>query len=328
VHGLRQTQTRHDAFRCLQRRCRRDLLPSATRLAAPIDSVLITGAKRDIALLQRVDAQPGDAVTALDISVAVNRQSLLALLDRGVKIEYFDHHFAGELPKHAGLDAHLDASPGVCTGILVDRYLTGKQRIWAVVAAFGGNLAGPAQQLALSLALDSGRLADLRELGESLTYNAYGDCDADLIEHPSELYLSLLRSADPFRFIRNEPVFRQISEARRQDLEFAQQTKPEMALAGARVYMLPDAPWSRRVRGVFGNELANHSPELAHAILTPNAQGGYTVSVRAPLAKRMGADALCRQFATGGGRSTAAGIDHLPTDQLREFVRRLDQAFP
>jgi len=298
------------------------------RFATPIDSVLITGAKRDIALLQRVDAQPGDAVTALDISVAVNRQSLLALLDRGVKIEYFDHHFAGELPKHAGLDAHLDASPGVCTGILVDRYLTGKQRIWAVVAAFGDNLAGPAQQLALSLALDSGRLADLRELGESLTYNAYGDSGADLIAHPSELYLSLLRSADPFRFMRNEPVFRQISEARRQDLEFAQQTKPEMALAGARVYMLPDAPWSRRVRGVFGNELANHSPELAHAILTPNAQGGYTVSVRAPLAKRMGADALCRQFATGGGRSTAAGIDHLPTDQLREFVRRLDQAFP
>jgi len=112
------------------------------RFATPIDSVLITGAKRDIALLQRVDAQPGDEVTALDISVAVNRQSLLALLDRGVKIEYFDHHFAGELPKRAGLDAHLDASPGVCTGILVDRYLTGKHRIWAVVAAFGDNLAG------------------------------------------------------------------------------------------------------------------------------------------------------------------------------------------
>jgi hypothetical protein len=36
------------------------------RLATPIDSVLITGAKRDIALLQRVDAQPGDEVAALD----------------------------------------------------------------------------------------------------------------------------------------------------------------------------------------------------------------------------------------------------------------------
>lgn len=298
------------------------------RLATPIDSVLITGAKRDIALLQRADAQPGDEVTALDISVAVNRQALLALLARGVKIEYFDHHFAGELPKHAGLDAHIDTSPGVCTGILVDRYLTGRHRIWAVVAAFGDNLTSAAQQLAVPLALDSAQLADLLELGESLTYNAYGDSDADLIAHPSALYLSLLRCADPFRFMRTEPVFRQISEARRQDLGLAQQTQSEMALAGATVYVLPDAPWSRRVRGVFGNELANDSPELAHAILTPNAKGGYTVSVRAPLTKRTGADALCRQFATGGGRSAAAGIDHLPADQLREFVRRLDQAFP
>lgn len=298
------------------------------RFATPIDSVLITGAKRDIALLQRIDAQAGDEVTALDISAAVNRQSLLALLARGVKIEYFDHHFAGELPKHAGLDAHLDTSPGVCTGILVDRYLTGKHRIWAVVAAFGDNLAGPAQQLALSLALDSGRVPALRELGEILTYNAYGDSDADLIAHPSELYRSLLRSVDPFRFMQTEPVFRQISEARRQDLDLAQQTRPEVVLAGATIYVLPDAPWSRRVRGAFGNELANESPELAHAILTPNAKGGYTVSVRAPLAKRMGADTLCRQFATGDGRSAAAGIDHLPADRVREFVRRLDQAFP
>jgi hypothetical protein len=298
------------------------------RLATPIDSVLITGAKRDIALLQRIDARRGDEVTALDISVATNREALLTLLTRGVKIEYFDHHFAGELPKHAGLDAHIDPSPGVCTGMLVDRYLMGRHRIWAVVAAFGDNLPGAAQQLAVPLELDSAQLAELRELGEGLTYNAYGDSDADLIAPPAALYLSLLRCADPFRFMRTEAVFRQISEARRQDLGLAEQSQPDMALPGATVYMLPDAPWSRRVRGVFGNELANDWPHLAHAILTPNAKGGYTVSVRAPLAKRMGADALCRQFPTGGGRKAAAGIDHLPPDQLREFVRRLDQAFP
>jgi hypothetical protein len=297
------------------------------RLATPLDSVLITGAKRDIALLWRVNGHPGDKVTALDISVAVNRQSLLALLARGVKIEYFDHHFAGELPQHAGLAAHIDTSPGVCTGILVDRYLEGKHRIWAVVAAFGDNLTSVAQQLAEPLALDSARLADLRELGESLAYNAYGDSEVDLIAPPSDLYRRLLCSIDPFRFMRDEPVFRQISEARRQDLALAQQTKPETALAGAIVYVLPDAPWSRRVRGAFGNELAYDSPDLAHAILTPNAKGGYTVSVRAPLATGTGADTLCRQFKTGGGRSAAAGIDHLPADGVREFVGRLDQAF-
>lgn len=298
------------------------------RLATPIESVLITGAKRDIALLQCVEGRQGDEVTVLDISVAVNREALLSLLERGVKVEYFDHHFAGELPKHAGLNAHIDTSPGVCTGILVDRYLTGRHRIWAVVAAFGDNLASVAQQLAHPLGLDSGELTGLRELGENLTYNAYGDSDADLIVHPSVLYLSLLQLGDPFRFMQTEPLFRQISEARRQDLGLAAQTKPETVLPGAAVYVLPDAPWSRRVRGVFGNELANHSPKLAHAILTPNTEGGYTVSVRAPLARSIGADQLCREFATGGGRSAAAGIDHLPADQVRDFVRRLDKAFP
>ena len=73
--------------------------------------------------------------------------------------------------------------------------------------------------------------------------------------------------------------------------------------------------------------LANASPRIAHAILTPNAQCGYTVSVRAPRVKARCADGLCRQFATGGGRAAAAGINHLPEEELPEFVRRFDQAF-
>jgi hypothetical protein len=56
-------------------------------------------------------------------------------------------------------------------------------------------------------------------------------------------------------------------------------------------------------------------------------QGGYTVSVRAPLTRRTGADALCRQFPTGGGRAAAAGINRLPPEALPELVRRLDHAY-
>ena len=110
------------------------------RLEYPLDSVLITGAKRDVALLGCVDAHAGDAVTVLDVSVASNRAALTALLEREVTVQYFDHHFAGELPEHAGLRAVIDTSPRVCTGILVDKYLQGRRRIWAVVAAFGDNL--------------------------------------------------------------------------------------------------------------------------------------------------------------------------------------------
>jgi len=297
------------------------------RLETPRESALITGVKRDIALLQHVPAVAGDRVTVLDISAATNRTALVALLERGVEVEYFDHHFAGDLPAHPGLHATIDASPRVCTGILVDRHLGGRQRAWAVVAAFGDNLREVATELAAPLALAPAAIAHLRELGESLAYNAYGDTEGDLIIHPAALYRTLSPYADPFRFIAGEPILRRIDEARRDDLARAMASNPTFAFAHARVYVLPDAAWSRRVRGVLGNHRTNEMPALAHAILSPNAHGGYTVSVRAPLARPAGADALCRSFATGGGRTSAAGIDDLPRDALPEFVQRLEQAF-
>jgi hypothetical protein len=89
------------------------------------------------------------------------------------------------------------------------------------------------------------------------------------------------------------------------------------------VYLLPDAAWSRRVSGVWGNELANQSPSLAHGVVTDNGDSTYTVSVRAPLQNKTGADEVCIQFPTGGGRAGAAGINQLPKDQLEAFCETL-----
>jgi single-stranded DNA-specific DHH superfamily exonuclease len=297
------------------------------RLEMPLESVLITGVKRDIALLQRVPAQCGDTVTALDISAATNHDALVILLDRGVNVQYFDHHYAGDLPHHPALKATIDPSPGVCTAMLVDRYLGGKQRVWAIVAAFGDNLPDAGRELAAPLALDRERLNALRELGENLTYNAYGDTVGDLIIPPAALYEVMHRYADPFCFLRMEPIIDRLSKARRDDLAMASEVDPELAFDQATIYILPDAPWARRVCGAFGNHLASRFPDLAHAVLTSNAQGGYTVSVRAPVTIRTGADALCRQFMTGGGRAEAAGINHLPREAFPDFARRFEQAF-
>jgi hypothetical protein len=74
------------------------------------------------------------------------------------------------------------------------------------------------------------------------------------------------------------------------------------------------------VSGVFSNELTNEHPQRAHAVVTPKRDGGLLVSVRAPLARREGADELCRQFPSGGGRAAAAGINDLPEDQLPAFI--------
>ena len=297
------------------------------RLAAPADTVLVTGTKRDIALLDRVAARSGDAVTVLDISLAVNRPALLRLLAAGASVQYFDHHYAGDVPVHPALEAHVDTAPGICTGMLVDRYLGGRHRVWAVVAAFGDNLVAAAHTLAEPLALPEPRLAALRDLADCLTFNSYSDDPADAIVPPAELFRTLLRAGDPLAFVAADPAFGAIDAERRRDVARARETRPALTLPTARIYILPDEPWTRRVRGVFGNEIANAAPDLAHAVLTPNAKDGYTVSVRAPRARATGADAMCRQFPGGGGRAAAAGIDHLPKERFHEFVERLAEAF-
>lgn len=291
------------------------------RMVAPRDATLVTGVKRDIALLQRVAPGADTRVTVLDVSLDQNRQPLLALLQSGAVVEYFDHHFAGEIPAHPGLSCHIETGAQVCTSMLVDRHLGGAHTVWAVVGAFGDNLAAAARRLAGPLAITPLQLEALRELGESLNYNAYVDREADLIVHPARLYGILHRHVDPFGVMDQEPLLRQVRDTRQQDLALAQDLPPYAACRGGRVYLLPDTAWSRRVRGAWGNQLASDAPDLAHAVLAPAGAGACVVSVRAPLTTMRDADVLCRQFAGGGGRAAAAGINHLPLERLVDFVR-------
>ena len=295
------------------------------RLTDPRASVLVTGAKREIALLERVNAHPGDSITVLDISLARNIAALERLLARGVACRYFDHHVPGEIPRHPQLQTFIDTSPAICTSLLVDRYLEGRQRAWAVVAAFGDNLAASARDAAAMLNLNELQLAQLQELGECINYNAYGDSVDDLIYHPADLYQTIARYADPFQFISGEPVYEILRVARADDLYRAQECEPVDADEECAVYVLPDAGWSRRVSGAFGNQLATAHTARAHAVLVRRAEG-YAVSVRSPIEHPGGADALCRQFG-GGGREGAAGIDSLPADDYARFMTAFRAAY-
>jgi len=298
------------------------------RLAEPRAARLVTGAKRDIALLAHpvlVDVASGDRLTVLDISLDRNRAALESLLARGAQVVWFDHHFAGEIPAHPGLQARIDTSPQVCTSILVDRHLAGRYRGWAVAAAFGDGLADVARGLAGELALSDANLECLRTLGEALNYNGYGESAADLTIHPAELYALMRAEADPLRFANEAPIVERLVEAMREDLANARALKPRFENAAVAVYLLPDAAWSRRVSGTFAHSLAAAAPRRAHAVLTPNASGDYVVSVRAAQLHPQGADRFCREFG-GGGRSAAAGIDRLPAQRLDDFIARFARA--
>jgi hypothetical protein len=297
------------------------------RLAAPRASTLVTGVKRDIQLLDRVAALPGDSVTVLDISLDRNRAALLALLDRGVQVEYFDHHFSGPIPEHPGLRVHIDAAPDVCTSVLVDRHLQGLHRPWAVVGAFGDNLGEMARTLARSCGLNEGDTARLRELGEAINYNAYGVSEADLPITPAALYRALRPYANPFEFVDFDTTAAMLGEGRRKDLAMARRQPAAFEMPAGRIHVLPDAAWAHRVQGAFANDLATRFPGHAHAVLCASAGDGYIVSVRAPVARPDGADRLCRRFPGGGGRAGAAGIDELAPERLQEFADAFSEAF-
>ena len=73
------------------------------RLAIPLDTVNISGVKRDVNLLRHVKPAKGDLVTVMDISHAKNRKDVLRILESGARVEYFDHHDPSELIDHPNI---------------------------------------------------------------------------------------------------------------------------------------------------------------------------------------------------------------------------------
>lgn len=290
------------------------------RLAEPVDSMLVTGTKRDISLLKRVDARAGDRITVLDVALSKNRAAVDAALAAGAGVRYFDHHQPGEIPLHPQFEPHIDTSPETCTSLLVNEYLGGKYLIWAVTAAFGDNLADSARRAAAPLNLSEGQLDRLRELGECLNYNGYGEALADLHYPPGDLYRIVHQYRDPFELIAAEPAFQVLRTGFADDIARAAGAMPEEERLAGRIFVLPAEKWARRISGVLGNRLAEGSPTQAHAVLTRKPEGGFVVSVRAPLNNKTGADEICGQFDTGGGRKGAAGINHLPESDYGRFV--------
>ena len=297
------------------------------RLVNPVKSRLVTGVKRDISLVKRVEAQAGDRVTVLDISFDKNREEVVRVLASGANVLYFDHHFAGDIPQHKSLETHIDTEPNVCTSLLVNQYLNSAHLPWAVTAAFGDNLFTSAEQAAVPLNLSAEQLEQLKLLGTCINYNGYGSSLEDLLYTPEALYRLISPYADPFAFIHEEPGYARLVEGYQSDLEQAGAIEPSYRDDTHALYMLPDAKWARRVSGVYANDLAQQYPGRAHAMLTAKPEGGYLVSVRAPLNNKTGADELCRQFETGGGRKAAAGINHLPADQHDVFLDAFKAAF-
>ena len=298
------------------------------RNAQPREATLVTGVKRDIKLLDKIQTDADSLVTVLDISLDKNRSGLDKVLQTGAQVFYCDHHFAGDIPENEHLQTLINTTPDVCTSLLINTHLQGQYLGWAVAGTFGDNLKKSAQALAKGLSINEQQLKQLESLGTYINYNGYGSNLDDLHFKPEDLYQLVSPYADPFDFIADgKDHFDKLETGYQQDMSSAEALLPEHHTESVAVFMLPNQAWARRVSGVYSNDLANANPERAHAVVTEKANGCYLVSVRAPLSNKTGADELCMQFSTGGGRKAAAGINDLPADQLQKFIETFSRFY-
>ncbi len=288
------------------------------RLCEPRSARLVTGVKRDIDLLRHLPDDPSLEVTALDLCFDRNADHVRRVLASGGHVQYFDHHAASLYFDHPRLKACIDASPEVCTALLVDRHVGGRHRDWAITAAFGDNLLPVAQRLAQARGHSDEACLQLRNLGLLLNYNAYGETVQDLHFHPQALYEALHGFESPFDFVASSPHYQALADGYRDDQQHAQSLQPHRASDDGALYLLPAAPWARRLSGTLANALTQKTAGACVALLTARAEGGYLVSVRTRAG--IGADVLCRRFADGNGRAGAAGIDRLPEAELERFI--------
>jgi len=237
-------------------------------------------------------------------------------------VYYCDHHFAGDEPvTHKNLISNINTTPDVCTSLLVNQTLKGRFLEWAVVGTFGDNLERSATRLAKPLGLGEAQLLILQNLGIYLNYNGYGAKLEDLYFDPAALFKRTSQHATATAFMNEDSdTYGTLETGYHGDMSNASAIKPEYQKDHAAVFMLPNEAWARRVSGVYGNDLANQSPDRAHAVVTKLASEDYIVSIRAPLNNKKGADKICRQFPTGGGRAAAAGINKLASSDLNQFI--------
>ena len=161
-------------------------------------------------------------------------------------------------------------------------------RAWAIAAAFGDNVFEIAAQLAQQANLTREQSLVLRQLGECINYNAYGESIGDLHFPPEEIARRLMPYQSPFEFAQHEDILDRLRVGMDADLRSAHAIQPHHASGTVAVYILPDERWARRVSGTFANALVHARPDLAHAVLSTAGDGTHTVSIRAPESNQIG----------------------------------------
>ena len=292
------------------------------RLNKPSNRTLITGVKRDIKLLDKVKFKKDDLISVFDISIDSNQEALKKGLERGAYFEWFDHHSSETVPNHPNLQCYLTSETGVCSSLMVDKFLNGRFRSWALVACYGDNFAAKAVILGTEMGLSKKQLASLQMLGELMNYNSYGDSIDDLYVAPEDLYRQIQKYDQPLEFLASEKkLISDLHDQMNDDFKKGWDL-PEERLQNVVIKRLPNQKWARRISGLLANRLSQRTQQFAHLILIEK-ESHFSASIRKPLHHNTPASLIAKQFPTGGGRREAAGINVLPKQQIDSLIKKM-----
>src|SRR5690606_30675730 len=136
------------------------------------------------------------------------------------------------------------------------------------------------------LGLSPAEVAELREAGELINYNAYGESEADVLFRPPEVAERMAPFRAATAFLRESGLIAPLREQFRDDQNNMGAVSAEEELPGASLYRLPDAAWARRLGSIFANRAALADPTRATAVLHPLSDGSFRVSIRAPRGRK------------------------------------------
>ncbi len=290
----------------------------------------ITGMKRDLALLRRLPESFHGEVHVLDIGFKANAKDAEAFLARRAgNLTWYDHHESGPLIVAPEFKAHIHPTRGQCTGLIVNAVLGHRYDLWAATAAFGDNQVASAQAILARHALSEADTSALRQMGEALNYNAYGEV-GDALHTPLSVAQKLEAYDHPLICFRESGLFEGLAGQLAQDEAQASALMPWRLQGNAQVYLVPDAPWARRYGATWMNRLVQKHSDQAFAIFQERSDGTYLASLRAPQSgpyATWSAASFAEKYPSGGGRVQAAGINALPAQSLNDCAEAFLRSF-
>jgi hypothetical protein len=263
--------------------------------------------------------------TVFDISLLSNADYMKPILSNGNSIKWFDHHEPGETELGDNFSIKVDADPNCCTNTLVDEYLNGLYRPWTICGMYGDNLHEQADKF--NPCFDESTMSQLKEVGETLNYNGYGNEELDLTVHPKDVYLDLKDYESPFEYRKKSESYNKIYTQMKSDEAELGSSEILHESETGKVILLPNTRASIRYSGIYSNQQTTDNPDKAFAILTSVDGGNYRISIRSPKTNPHGASKLALQFPTGGGREKAAGVNELPKSELNNFIEKFEEVY-